>query len=196
MGRPITDALGPQDDGETELTPEERQGLLLSYVTVRRELNEAEQANIVEGTARARRRVFAFDEAYLNRLHRDMFGAVWEWAGTVRTTDKNIGVPFYRIAADLRQLLDDCRYWTQHNTYEPDELATRFHHRLVYIHPYSNGNGRHSRLAADFFLESSGRPPFTWGRVTNPEMARDRYLAALHAADAHDIAPLLAFVRS
>ena len=127
-----------------------------------------------------------------------MFSRVWKWAGTFRRSAKNIGVDAYKIPIDLRQLLDDCRYWIEHGTYEPDEIAARFHHRLVLIHPFPNGNGRHARTAADLLLVALGHPRFTWGRanLVNAGETRDAYIAALHGADDRDIAPLLAFVRS
>ncbi len=110
----------------------------------------------------------------------------------------NIGVDAYRIPQELHQLLDDCRFWIENSTYEPDEIATRFHHRLVWVHPYPNGNGRHARLATDLLLIALGQSRFTWGRVSLVDSgeARQEYVAALQAADNHDIAPLLAFVRS
>jgi Fic-DOC domain mobile mystery protein B len=127
-----------------------------------------------------------------------MFGRVWRWAGDHRRTGKNIGVYAYRIAQDLGQLLNDCRYWIENDTYDPDELAARFHHRLVWIHPYPNGNGRHARLATDLLLVSIGQERFSWGSasITDPGQTRQRYVAALRAADNHDMEPLLAFVRS
>ncbi|HEX7238484.1 MAG TPA: mobile mystery protein B, partial [Gammaproteobacteria bacterium] len=149
-------------------------------------------------TERARRRKFVLNEPSLNKLHGEMFGDVWEWAGTFRTTNKNIGIPYHQIATNLRVLLDDCKYWIDHNTYPLDEIAARFHHRLVAIHPYPNGNGRHARLATELFLKSLRRPPFTWGSETGTDDAatRQRYIAALQAADANNYEPLLAFVRS
>jgi Fic-DOC domain mobile mystery protein B len=94
--------------------------------------------------------------------------------------------------------LDDCRHWIEHETYSPDEIAVRFHHRLVWIHPYPNGNGRHGRLTADLLVLSLGRPRFTWGRehMVDPRDTRQQYVAALRAADNHDPAPLIAFARS
>src|SRR5690349_924116 len=148
----MIDLLGPEDDAGTALTHEESQGLLLSYISLRRELNAAEQENIAEASERARARKFVLDETYLNRLHQEMFGRVWDWAGRFRTTDTIIGVPYHRVATDLRQLLVDCRYYVENKTYAADELAARFHHRLVFVHPYPNGNGRHARLATDLLL--------------------------------------------
>ena len=195
----MTDPLGPQDDGGTELTEEERKGLIPSYITLRSELNEAEQANILEAEewAFARNRDLLV-EKFLGNLHQKMYGNVWRWAGTLRTTGKNIGVDAYRILTELRQLLDDCRYWIENGTFEPDEIAARFHHRLVSIHCYPNGNGRHARLAADLLLKSMGQERFCWGgkNLVDVGETRKRYIVALQAADGHDIGPLLEFVRS
>ena len=188
-----------QDDASTPLTEEEREDLIPSYIALRPELNEAEQANILEAEewAFARKRD-VLDERFLTGLHKRMFGRVWRWAGKFRKTERNIGIDAYRITVELRQLLDDCRYWIEHGTYEPDEIAARFHHRLVLIHPFPNGNGRHARIATDLLLVSMGRPRFTWGRLNriDPGETRQRYVDALRAADHHDIGPLLEFVRS
>jgi len=195
----MTGPPGPQHDAGTELTEEEREALIPSYITLRHELNEAEQANILEAEqwAFARNRD-VLDEKFLNHLHKRMYGNVWNWAGQYRSSGKNIGVDAYRIAPELRQLLDDCRYWIENNTYEPDEIVARLHHKLVWIHLYPNGNGRHARLAADLLLKSMGRKRFSWGgtKLVDAGRTRKRYIAALQAADEHDINPLLEFVRS
>lgn len=196
----MTDPLLPQGNGDTELTPEEREGLIPSYITFRRELNEAEQANIVEAQSWAfSRKHDVLDEALLTSLHKKMYGNVWKWAGEHRTSGKNIGdVDAYRIPTELRELLDNCRYWIDKKTYEPDEIAARFHHRLVFIHCYPNGNGRHARLATDLLLMQMGKVPFSWGgaNLVDADDVRTRYIEALQAADRHDIGPLLGFVRS
>lgn len=196
----MTDPLLPQGDGDTELTPEERESLIPSYITFRRELNEAEQANIVEAQSWAfSRKRDVLDEALLTSLHKRMYGNVWRWAGEHRTSGKNIGhVDAYRIPTELRELLDNCRYWIDNKTYEPDEIAARFHHRLVFIHCYPNGNGRHARLATDLLLTQMGEVPFSWGgaNLVDAVEVRTRYIEALQAADRHDIGPLLGFVRS
>jgi len=195
----MTGPSGPQDDGGTELTEEEREGLIPSYITLRCELNEAEQANILD----AEEWVFArkrnlLDEKLLKNLHKKMYGNVWGWAGNYRTSGKNIGIDAYRIPTELRQLLDDCRYWIENWVYEPDEIAAHFHHRLVSIHCYPNGNGRHARLAADLLLKSMGQERFSWGgkNLVDLNETRKRYIDALQDADGHDIGPLLEFVRS
>lgn len=195
----MTGPLEEQDDASTLLTAEEKDGLIPSYITLRGELNEAEQANILEaeGWAFTRKRD-VLNEKFLNNLHKRMFGNVWRWAGKFRRAEKNIGIEYYRIPQESRLLLDDCRYWIDHSTYEPDEIAARFHHRLVLIHLYPNGNGRHARLAADLLLVSLGSTRFSWGSasLTDPGETRKRYVAALQQADNHNIDPLLEFVRS
>lgn len=186
------------DEANTPLTAEEREQLIPSYITLRHELNEAEQVNIAEGLRwAAGRRRDVLDQGFQSELHRRMFGDVWRWAGQYRTSARNIGVDAYRIGMDVRQLIDDVRYWVEHGTYEPDEIAVRFSHRFVAIHPFPNGNGRLSRLAGDLLARQLGRPPFTWGSVSlvDADETRARYIAALRAADNHDIGPLLAFAR-
>jgi Fic-DOC domain mobile mystery protein B len=138
------------------------------------------------------------EEEFLNNLHKRMYGNVWRWAGRYRISGKNIGIDAYRIPTELRQLLDYCRYWIENGTYEPDEIAVRFHHRIVSIHCYPNGNGRHARLAADLLLRSIGQERFSWGgkNLVDVGETRGRNIAALQAADKHDFGPLLEFVRS
>lgn len=193
------DDIFEEQDGATELSEEEKDGLIPSYISTRGELNQAEQQNIVKGELWAfTKKHNPLDMAFLDRLHKQMYGEVWEWAGTYRQTARNIGIDAYRISTELKQLIDDAQYWLDHQTYEPDELAARFHHRLVYIHPYPNGNGRHSRLATDILLQFMGRERFTWGAgdITQKGEVRTKYITALQVADNHDYTLLLEFVRS
>lgn len=187
------------DDHATPLTPAERDGLIPTHVTLRHELNELEQQNILEADqwAFARRRNVV-NEPFLRGLHRRMFNHVWRWAGKYRKTERNLGVPHYRIETDLRQLLDDAQYWVNHETYDPDECAVRFHHHLVSIHPFPNGNGRWSRLAADLLIVNQGGARFTWGgaNIQSAGDARRSYIDALRAADNCDLEGLVAFARS
>jgi Fic-DOC domain mobile mystery protein B len=196
----MSDPLGPQDDAGTDLSPEEREGLIPSYITLRSELNDAEQTNITEAVSWAERRRSraVLDEEILKNLHKRMYGKVWKWAGSYRTTGKNIGVDAYRIGTDLHKLLNNARFWIEYEIYPPDEIAARFHHRLVEIHCYPNGNGRHARVATNLLLQQLGQEPFTWGNanIVDDGTVRERYIAALKAADNHDYAPLFEFVRS
>ncbi|MGE0650701.1 MAG: mobile mystery protein B [Alphaproteobacteria bacterium] len=195
----MRDPLLEQQGGATPLDADERDAFVPSYITTRAELNEAEQANILEAEEWAfSRKRDVLSEKFLNDLHKRMFGRVWRWAGDFRRTEKNIGIDPVQIPVALRQLLDDCRYQIDRKTYPPDEIAARFHHRLVQVHPYPNGNGRHGRLATDLLLTAMGQERFSWGsaNAVDPGEARERYIAALRAADGHDMGPLLAFVRS
>ena len=198
----MTDLFQEPEDA-TPLEPQEREGLLQTWITHRRDLNEAEEENIVESAAwaRSRRRLpleRMLSEDFMRTLHKRMFGDVWQWAGTFRATERNIGVEAYRIGMELASLLSDIRYWIEHKTFPPDEIAIRFHHRLVSIHPFPNGNGRQARLAADLLIERLGGEAFTWGSgsLANFGELRGRCVAALRATDNHDIAPLLEFARS
>lgn len=196
MTDPLTDA---DDEASTPLTPEERAALIPSYITNRGLLNEAEQLAINNAVAWAfSRRRNVLSEPFLRRLHARMFAGVWSWAGEFRTTPRNIGVEAWKIEVEVRQLLDDARYWVDHQTYPADEIAVRFHHRLVFIHPFPNGNGRLTRMAADLLAVRLGRVRFSWGGgdLAGAADVRKRYIAALKAADGNEIGPLLEFARS
>ncbi len=185
--------------GATPLDPDERAGLIPGHITTQSELNEWEQLNIVQGENWARKqRKEILNEGFLRQLHQQLFGETWKWAGELRKSDKNIGVDWLKIGVELKKLLDDTRYQIEHASYPPDEIAVRFHHRLVAIHPFPNGNGRHARLMADLLVERLGHPRFTWGRqsLVDAGDTRKRYIAALQAADARDMTPLQAFARS
>ena len=193
------DDLFEQPDDATPLTSEEMLGLIPAYIAYRQELNEAEQKNI------ARAEDWALNgprdplnEKFVKELHRRMLNNVWRWAGKFRTSERNIGIAFTEIPVALHQLLDDTKARIQHQTYSPDETAVRFHHRMVQIHPFPNGNGRHARLMADLWVMRSGSGRFSWGSVSLQDLraVRKRYIGALQAADDHDIGPLLAFARS
>lgn len=188
------------DDANTPLTDEEREQLIPAYITLRHELNEAEQINIGQALrwATARKKRDVLDQNFLRQLHKRMFGDVWRWAGQYRTSARNIGVDAYRITMDVHQAIDDACYWIEHKTYPPDEIAVRFSHRLVAIHPFPNGNGRFSRLIGDLLAQQLEQEPFTWGRANLVDVGetRARYIEALRAADNHDIKPLLLFARS
>jgi len=185
--------------GATPLEADELACLIAKHITTQGELNEWEQLNILQGEAWARKhRKDILDEAFVRQLHEKMFGETWSWAGTFRKTDKNIGVDSHHIGVRLRDLLNDVRYQIEHATYPTDEIAARFHHRLVAIHPFPNGNGRHARMMADLLVQKLGQPHFTWGSksLCVATETRDRYITVLRAADHGDYQPLLAFVRS
>jgi len=187
--------------GATPLDPDESAGLVPGHIATREQLDEWEVENILAGerwAAGAAKRREILDDAFLRELHRRMFERTWKWAGSYRASEKNIGIAPERVAVEVRKLLEDTKARLAGKVAPADEIAARFHHRLVSIHPFPNGNGRHARLLTDLLLAANGAEPFTWGRgdLEHAGEARERYLAALRAADARDFAPLLAFVRS
>lgn len=189
-----------QSSDATPMDPNEIEGLIPRYITLKRELDEYEQTNILIAQAAVEKRVDKdmLSEAYVRKLHKMMFNKTWQWAGKFRTTEKSIGVEPSLISVCLRDLLDDVKYWKKFNTYSVEEQAVRLHHRLVLIHPFPNGNGRHARLYTDAFLRFCGVQPFSWGRISliNTSETRRAYIAALRAADKKNYDPLLAFVHT
>ncbi len=185
--------------GATPLDPDEREGLIPGHIATREQLNEWEHENIVQGIqwAFARKRGDILTTEYMRRLHRRMFAETWRWAGSLRLTEKSIGVATEQIAVELRVLCDDIR--AQLGVTNPDipRIAARFHHRLVKIHPFPNGNGRFSRVMADLLLAEHGQEPFAWGDTDLAAAGeiRDQYISALRQADGHDYAPLFEFLR-
>jgi len=186
--------------GATPIDLDEAAGLIPAHLTLQRELNEYEEANFLDATewVFARRRGDPLDEPFIRTVLRRMFNQTWRWAGKARRTDKNIGVSWFEIPVRLRQLLGDVRAQIEHRAYSPVEIAARYHHRLVAIQVFANGNGRHARLMADLLSTELAGRRFAWGRgslVTGTEL-RARYIAALQAADAGDCRPLLEFLES
>jgi len=199
-------ALGPAPhstdaDGQTPLDPNETGGLIPRHLVTQGDLNDWEQQNILQAVKWLRRTKFpeVLSERFCRELHRRMFDNTWDWAGTYRLSNKNIGCDWPLVPVKLNQVLGNAQYWLNHQSYAADEAAARFHHALVVIHPFPNGNGRHARLMVDTMLMRLGREPFSWGSTANLQgrgAVRNRYIAALRAADASNFEPLLAFVRS
>lgn len=189
-------------DGQTPLDEDEKDGLLINSISTRGELDEFEQQNIESAIQWILTRKFKneqiFTEAFIQDLHKRMYGKVWQWAGKYRRTNKNIGVDKLQIPVDLKALLDDAMYWITNDVFPPDEVAIRFKHKLVSIHCFPNGNGRHSRLMADIIIEKIyNQQVFTWGGAnsSNENDIRDKYLRAIKAADKGEFSLLLEFVR-
>jgi Fic-DOC domain mobile mystery protein B len=190
-------------DGQTPLGEEEKDGLLIPTIATSGELDEFEQQNIEQAVQWTLGRSFkpetVLTEDFIRMVHKRMYADVWAWAGKFRKTNKNLGTDKWQIPAELRYLLDDIRYWHENNTYPPDEIALRFKHRIVSIHCFPNGNGRHSRLIADIIIEKIYRQPvFSWGaaNLSSEGDVRAAYLKAVKAADQGDYSLLLAFARS
>jgi len=190
-------------DDQTPIDEEEKEGLLIKTISTRGELDEFEQQNIEEAMQWVFSKKFkakdAFTEKFIRNLHKRMYSNVWAWAGEFRKTNKNIGIDKHQIPIQLRVLCDDALYWVGHKTYPPEEIAIRFKHRIVSIHCFPNGNGRHSRLMGDIIIEKIlGEKIFSWGAsdLSKSSDTRTVYIEALKAADAGDYGPLLEFAGS
>ena len=192
--------LATKSDGDPPLSPEELKDLIPNLAS-KEELNEWERENILLArewaTSDRTAPLEMVSDPYIRKLHERMFDETWKWAGLYRLTEKNIGIPVDEIRERLMALFGDVRYWIENKTFSPDEIAVRFHHRLVFIHPFPNGNGRHARLIADVLVMKLGNSAFTWGSASLVQegAARTRYLEAIRAADDGDIQPLLQFAR-
>ena len=190
-------------EGQTPIDDDEKEGLLIETIATKGELDEFEQQNIEEAMQWVFGRRFkardVFTEKFICNVHKRMYRDVWAWAGTFRTTDKNIGINKFQIPVALRVLCDDALFWIENETYPPDEIAVRFKHRIVSIHCFPNGNGRHSRLMGDIIIEKLyGKKPFSWGagNLSKTGDARTTYLQAVKAADQGECTSLIAFARS
>lgn len=189
--------------GQTPLDEDEKDGLLIKTISTRGELDEFEQLNIEEAKVWLLKTKLdmskILSEEFIKELHSKMFGNVWRWAGTFRKSNKNIGIDKTEIPFQLRQLVDNTKYWLDNKTFSEDETTIRFSHRLVQIHLFPNGNGRHSRLIADVLINRGfGKDEFTWGsaNLINVGIARNNYLTALRNADEGNFKNLLTFARS
>lgn len=197
----MSDPLVPVSDGQTEVSAEERAELIPTWIATRGELFAAEEANIFQGTlGLAPATAVLLDDLYLRRLHTRMFNEVWKWAGRYRRLETNLGIDPLEIPVAVRALVADAVAWVENGTFDVDELCVRFHHQLVAIHPFVNGNGRHGRISSDLLVASMGAPAFSWGRHLDVDtnVLRLRYHTALQRADRDrdDVADLIAFARS
>ncbi len=189
-------------EGQTPLDEQEKEGLLLKTISTHAELDEVEQLNIEEAVEWTMKKNFSIgdilSEDFINGLHKRMYRDVWRWAGSFRKTEKNIGVDWTKIPVELKTLTDDCKFWIENKIFSEDEIGIRFKHRIVSIHCYSNGNGRHSRLIADVIISHIFKKPvFTWGAGFKHALEiRKKYIEALRAADKGNYDLLLSFSRT
>ncbi|MBI5215473.1 MAG: mobile mystery protein B [Ignavibacteriae bacterium] len=189
-------------EGQTPIDEDEKEELLIKTISTRAELDEFEQLNVEKAIEWSLRKKFSvkkiLTEEFVKELHRRMFDDVWMWAGQFRTSNKNIGVDKFLIGVELKKLLEDCRFWITNTVFHGDEIAVRFSHRIVRIHPFANGNGRHSRLIADILVSHGlGQQHFSWGSRSLDKQgeARKKYLQALKEADDNDYRLLIQFAR-
>jgi Fic-DOC domain mobile mystery protein B len=189
--------------GQTPLDEDEKEGLLIKSITTRSDLDEFEQLNIEKAVEWTLGKNLSVEKIltveFIKDLHKRMFGDVWKWAGEYRRTNKNIGVDKYDIAVNLIDLLRDTNLWVKDKVFDEDQIAVRFSHRIVKIHLFPNGNGRHSRLIADILISQGfGKKEFTWGQsnLTEKGNEREKYLSALRLADDNQYSELIKFAGS
>jgi len=183
----------------TPLDPSEKKLLIPRDIQTMEELNAFEHNNIMQAEMWALTSKVEVSIPYIKKLHKKMFDRTWLWAGKFRKTEKNIGIHAYRVQEELGYLCQDIIFQISNASYPLDEIAARFHHRLVPIHPFPNGNGRHARLLVDLLLLKHGHSRFSWGSMkqrNQSDSIRKEYIEALKAADQHDLSKLLAFVRA
>ncbi|MCK4921485.1 MAG: mobile mystery protein B [Bacteroidales bacterium] len=190
-------------DGQTPIDENEKEGLLLKSITTQSELNEFEQLNIEKAVEWTIQNTFKqktiLSEEFIKKVHAQMFSEVWDWAGKFRMSEKNIGVEWFKIGIELKYLIDDTKYWIANKSFSADEITIRFKHRLVNIHCFPNGNGRHSRLMADIIIESIfEKDVFTWNHsnMVKADGSRKKYIYAIKEGDKGNINPLIVFARS
>ena len=191
------------EEGQTPLDEEEKEGLKINSITTQGELDEFEQLNIekaVEWTINMKLKPEKIlTEKFVKDLHKKMYADVWKWAGEFRRSEKNIGITWTQIGIELKNLLDDTKYWIENKTYSPEEIAIRFKHRIVSIHCFPNGNGRHSRMMADIIIDSLSKiEMFTWhqSNMVKANETRKTYIQALREADNGNIEPLIKFAKN
>ena len=189
-------------EGQTPIDENEKEGLKIKSITTQAELDEFEQLNIEKAVGWTISKQFKpekiLTEKFVKDLHKRMYKDVWKWAGEFRKSEKNIGIPWTQISLELRKLLDDTIFWIKNETFPPDEIAIRFKHRLVSIHCFPNGNGRHSRLMADIIIESIfDKEIFSWhqSNMVKADETRKAYIQSLREADNGNILPLIDFAR-
>jgi Fic-DOC domain mobile mystery protein B len=185
-------------DGATPLDPNEISGLIPLHITTQEELNAWEEKNILKAQSWALKQGDILSLSFIKKLHKYMFNETWRWAGKFRNSDKNIGVNWNLIPEQVKILCDTLAYQLHNETYPLDEVGVRFHHRLVSIHPFPNGNGRHARLMADLLIIEQGNSRFTWGQydLYKETSFRKQYIEALKLADKGDYSKLVVFARS
>jgi Fic-DOC domain mobile mystery protein B len=197
----MTDEITDQPEGATPL--DDISGLLRRDITTRGQLDEAETLNIlgaVDWIERGRLRdVFTVD--FYERLHSRMYDDVWEWAGDLRSVTgarPNIGVPPEMVPIELGRVAMEFN-WEWQNSDQTNLLPfiAKYHHALVWVHPFNNGNGRWSRLACDVVMKRLAKKPLiTWATDTlNVDSGeRSQYINALKMADDFDLAPLVEYL--
>ena len=188
--QPIDDATPLDDTSGLKLSKNK------SYTL--KEIYDKEAENIANAvlkylSAEPSKKEAPFSYEWLLKLHREMFGDVWEWAGKLRQCELSIGIKAYLISTELKKLVDDIGYWDKNKTFDTIEIATRIHHRAVQIHPFQNGNGRWSRMLANIYLRQNRLMPVRWQEdlLAKENPKRMEYIEALKQADNEEYEDLI-----
>jgi len=187
-----------QKKGTTYLDEEALDGIIPKGIETKEELDAVEFLNVLQGTkwlSKNLKKVSVLDEVTLKKVHKQMFGDVWTWAGKIRKRNLNLGVDFFNILVELKRLKDDVAFWVKNRSFNDVDIAIRLHHRLVWVHPFVNGNGRWGRAITDAWLLSKKQPAFSWGgsNLSIDKKARREYIGALNQADKFNFKALLEF---
>ena len=176
---------GNKNEGKTPL--DDVSGLIPLHITTRKELHEAEFSNITEATeyylANPKRLEMTYQGLF--NVHKKMFNKVWKWAGKKRKSNKNIGVLSYMIDEEIHKFIGDFHTWQNENI-DYLQIATKTHHRLVFIHPFEGGNGRWSRLVANIIFYKNTSKLLRWPdeiQQNKKSSFREQYFKALKDAD-------------
>jgi len=184
--------------GQTVLSPVEKKGLKLTHISNMKELDEAEQMNINEGLLwlQGQKSEDYISEDFFQKLHLKLFGKVWRWAGVYRHTNKNIGIDYWKVPREMNGFVENANYWLKNKSY-PDwpEFLAHFHHKLVFIHPFPNGNGRFSRIVTNHLCKMNQHEAPTWQAHLEPKVRRGHYIKSLREADDKQYSKLIDFFK-
>ncbi len=189
--------------GATPLDPDEMNGLIPIFISTQNELNILEQENILAGKnwlLKTKKELLA--ESFVRELHKKMYSDVWKWAGQYRRTQKTIGIEAAQISTQIKNLMLDTKTWMDQKSYPWAEIFARFHHRLVFIHPFANGNGRYARFHTEALALKYEQKVPSWGEnkfsgnLNKDSQLRSEYITALQQADQRNFHSLIAFLYS
>lgn len=183
----------PTIPGETPIDPSGLLPKLKDSIRNRAELNVIEAENVRLAVVkylskRPSKRTAPFTLKWVCKLHKEMLGDVWTWAGKIRKIQLNLGPKAYLVGPRLLSLLQDLAAW-ETGDMPIIEQAAMLHHKTVYLHPFENGNGRWARLLGNIWLKQHDAPTIDWPEATLVGLGSDvraEYMDALWRADELD----------
>ena len=183
----MKDFLFKDRGGQTPLPPELQKGLISKNVQTIGELDEYEEQNIAEGMVWLEdSNANSLNYSFWLRLHKKLFGNVWNWAGEIRSHDLGNADFLYpeKVRPALMQLIGDAEYWFKNDTYPKKETIARIHEKLLTIHPFANGNGRWSRILTEYICKQNkiDIPKWNLKSKDDPQKRRKEYIEAVELA--------------